>query len=57
MQICIPSHAFDYLKLSEKSATATDLLTDAKLKLTLKRDGAVPVELQPNSAVILKFRA
>ena len=57
MDICIPAHAFDYLKLSEKSVTATDLLTDAKLKLTLKRDGTVPVELQPNSAVILKFRA
>lgn len=57
INVTIPGHAFDYLKIKEKNAIATDLLTDQSLKITLKRDEAVSVELQPLSAVVLKFKA
>ncbi|WP_033148848.1 alpha-amylase family glycosyl hydrolase [Prevotella sp. P6B1] len=57
VNITIPDHAFAYLRLKEKGATATDLLSGHKLKLTLKRDGAVALEMKPLSAMVLKFRA
>ena len=57
VNVNIPAHAFDYLGLSEKNAQVTDLLTDAKYRLHLKRDEAVVVEVPENGAVVLKFRA
>ena len=57
VSVNIPAHAFDYLGLSEKNALVTDLLTDAKYRLHLKRDEAVVVEVPENGAVVLKFRA
>ena len=57
MNATIPAHAFDYLRLKEKDAQATDLLTGEKLKLPLRRDGAVALQLAPLGAVILKFKA
>ena len=57
VNVNIPAHAFDYLGLSEKKAQVTDLLTDAKYRLHLKRDEAVQVEVPENGAAILKFRA
>ena len=57
MNVTIPAHAFDYLKLKEKDAQATDLLTGEKLKLPLKRDGAVALQIPPLGAVILEFKA
>ena len=53
----IPAHAFDYLGMKEKNATATDLLSEQKMKLALKRDGSVPVTLEPLSAIVLGFKA
>ena len=57
VSITIPSHAFDFLKMKEKNVQATDLLSDEKQKLSLKRDEAVAVYVQANSAVVLKFKA
>jgi len=57
VNVNIPAHAFDYLGLSEKNAQVTDLLTNAKYRLHLKRDEAVQVEVPSNGAAILKFRA
>ena len=57
VSITIPSHAFDFLKMKEKNVQATDLLSDEKQKLFLKRDEAVAVNVQANSAVVLKFKA
>ena len=57
VNVNIPAHAFDYLGLSEKNAQVTDLLTDAKYRLQLKRDESVQVEVPSNGAAILKFRA
>ena len=57
VDVTIPAHAFDYLRLKEKTAQAVDLLTDAKQKLPLCRDGAVTLALPPSGALILKFKA
>ncbi|MBO6030565.1 MAG: alpha-amylase family protein [Prevotella sp.] len=57
ISITIPSHAFDFLKMKEKNVQATDLLSDEKQKLSLKRDEAVAVNVQANCAVVLKFKA
>ena len=58
MDVTIPAHAFDYLKLKErKSVTAVDLLTGKEIKRTLTRDCYVSVDLEPLSAVVLKFKA
>jgi glycosidase len=53
----IPAHAFDYLGMKEKNATATDLLSEQKMKLALKRDGTIPVTLEPLGAIVLGFKA
>ena len=57
VDITIPAHAFDYLKLKEKNAQTIDLLTGEKLKLPLRRDGAVALQISPLGAVILKFKS
>ena len=43
--------------MKEKNVQATDLLSGGKQKLSLKRDAAVAVNVQGNSAVVLKFKA
>ena len=53
----IPAHAFDYLGIKEKNAVATDLLSGAKLKIQLQRDGSIPLVVEPLSAIVLKFKA
>ena len=55
--ITIPGHAFDFLNMKEKNVQAADLLSGEKQKLSLKRDEAVTVNVQGNSAVVLKFKA
>ena len=57
VDITIPGHAFDYLKIKEKNVQTTDLMTGAKLKLTLKRDAAVTLSVPPLGAVVLKCKA
>ena len=58
MDVTIPAHAFDYLKLKErKNITAVDLLTGKEIKRQLYRDCYVSVDLEPLGTVILKFKA
>ncbi len=57
MGVMIPEHAFDFLKLKEKTVQATDLLSGEKQKLSLKRDETVVIQVEGNSAVVLKFKA
>ena len=57
MNVIIPTHAFNYLKLKEKTVQAIDLLTDEKHKLSLLRDTAVSLSLSPLGVLILKFKA
>ena len=59
--VAVHTGIFDSLhvdvSLKEKNAQATDLLSDAKVKISLKRDEAVTVNVQGYSAVVLKFKA
>ena len=58
MDVTIPAHAFDYLKLKErKNITFTDLLSDKVIKRQLHRDCYVSVDLEPLGAVVLKFKS
>ena len=58
MNVTIPAHAFEFLKIKEKkNATAVDLLTDKEMKRPLQPDGTVTVDLEPLGAVVLKFKA
>jgi len=58
MDVTIPAHAFDYMKLKErKNATAVDLLSGKEIKRQIRRDCYVSVDLEPCGAVILKFNA
>jgi len=58
MDVTIPAHAFDYLKLKErKSVKAIDLLSGKEIKRTLVRDCYVSVDLEPLGAAVLKFKA
>ena len=52
----MPSHAFDYLDIPEKTFDAKDLLTGQKQALQLKKDGCVALQLESNSARVLKIR-
>lgn len=53
--IIIPSLAFAMYGIPEKELTGTDLLTNAKVSLTFKQDGAVEVMLPPYGGCVLKF--
>ena len=57
MNVRIPSHAFDYLKIKEKNAIATDLLSGKKKRIVLRRDEAVSLQLPSLGAVVMKFKA
>ncbi|MCR4583033.1 MAG: alpha-amylase family protein [Prevotella sp.] len=53
--VVIPGHAFDYFALKERVVTATDLLTQEKLRFPLQRDAAVSMTVPPLSARVLKI--
>ena len=54
--VCIPSHAFDFLKIEEKSYIAVDLLTGEKQELDLKSNGVIKVNLPKQGGVVLKMK-
>lgn len=56
IDINIPAHAFDFLKVKEGVYEATDLLTKDKDTLGLKRDGIVRMTLDARDAVVLKMK-
>ena len=55
VSVVIPSHAFEFLGLPERTATASDLLSGDKMELSLKKDGSVSMSIPPYGARILKF--
>ena len=55
VEVVIPAHAFDYLKLRERTATVQDLMTGDTMKLTFKADSPVRVKIAANWAVVLDF--
>ena len=53
--VVIPAHAFDFLKLRQRTVVARELLGGGEQSLELKSDGAVQVSVGGYSAVVLKF--
>ena len=56
IDVFLPSHAFDYLKIGEKKSIAHDLLTKDKLAVLLKRDGGIRMDIPANSGRIWKLK-
>jgi glycosidase len=56
VDVTIPAHAFDYLKVKEGIYPATDLLTKEKEDTLLKRDGSLRLTMDARGAYILKFK-
>ncbi len=55
VDVRIPAHAFEFLKLREKSYKATDLLSDEKTTLSLEADKTVHIEVPARYAVVYKL--
>lgn len=51
----IPAHAFEFLGIEEKTATATDLLSGESVTAELIKDGEIDVSVAERSAAVLKF--
>ena len=57
VDVNIPAHAFDYLKMTKKQkATFVDLLSGQTLTTALLPDGAVHVDIPTRYAVVLKLQ-
>ena len=56
IDVHIPVHAFDYLKMKEKKAIGVDLLTKEKRAMSLKMDGSVRMEVKANSGRVWKVK-
>jgi glycosidase len=57
VDVNIPAHAFDYLKMTKKQkATFVDLLSGQTLTTALLPDGAVHVDIPTRHAVVLKLQ-
>ena len=54
--VVIPAHAFDFLQIPETETTATDLLSKEKLKLVLRRDNSVTMQLEPWGGRVYKLK-
>ena len=55
IDLTIPSHAFEYMKIDERDYSATDLLTGEKLTLALRSNAQVCIALPARGGVVLKF--
>ncbi|MBR1545400.1 MAG: alpha-amylase family protein [Prevotella sp.] len=56
IDVNIPAHAFDFLKVKEGIYPVTDLLTKDKDEIALKRDGAVRMTLDARGGIALKLK-
>ena len=56
VDVNLPAHAFDYLKIKECTAMATDLLTKDKLSMMLRPDGAVRMNVGARSGRVWKVK-
>ena len=57
VSVNIPAHAFDYLKMKEKRATATDLLSKEKQVMELKQDGSLQMTIAARNGRVWKLKA
>ena len=56
IDVNLPAHVFDYLKIKECTAMATDLLSKEKLSMMLRPDGAVRMNVGARSARVWKVK-
>ena len=56
IDVRIPAHAFDYLKVKEQTATATDLLTREKQGVMLHQDGSVRMKMETRNGRVWKIK-
>ena len=56
IDVNLPAHAFDYLKIKECTAMATDLLTKDKQSMMLRPDGAVRMNVGACSGRVWKVK-
>ena len=56
IDVRIPAHAFDYLKLKEGAVMATDLLSKEKQGMMLHADGVVPMTIGARGARVWKMK-
>ena len=56
IDVNLPAHAFDYLKIKECTAMATDLLSKEKLSMMLRSDGAVRMNVGARSGRVWKVK-
>jgi len=56
IDVTIPAHAFEFLKVKEGTYEATELLTKEKEMLRLKRDSAVRLSLDARAGAVLKIK-
>ena len=52
----VPSHAFDYLAIAERSYDTTELLTGNVCQLDMQRDAAISLIIPQRNALILKLK-
>ena len=57
VSVNIPAHALDYLKMKEKRATATDLLSKEKQVMELKQDGSLQMTIAARNGRVWKLKA
>jgi len=56
VEVKIPEHAFDILKIPEQEVSAIDLLTGQQEKVQLHKDCYFPAQLEPYDGRIYKFK-
>lgn len=56
IEVNIPQHAFDYLKIAEGAVTATDLMTGKEKELSLSSDKQVPFSIDAHGVVVYKIK-
>lgn len=56
IDVRIPAHAFDFLKMNEGTVMATDLLTKEKMGMMLHHDGVIPMKIGARSGLVWKMK-
>ena len=56
IDVTVPAHAFEFLKVKEGTYEAAELLTKDKEMLTLERDSAVRLSLDARGGAVLKIK-
>ena len=54
-EIRIPAHAFEFLNIPEGEYSATDILTEKRREVTLRKDGTVTADICGNGGIVLKI--